>query len=61
MIVFNKSPSHTSKRNISLARAKDDRRAGVAKIKKITKENKKFLQDLGFKLGNATNNGRPVS
>lgn len=62
MIVYNKNLAHIRKCNIPLSIVKDDRRRpSVVKIKTITEDNRKFLKDLGFKLGNVTNYRPPIS
>lgn len=53
MIVFNKMPTVRRKCNISLPVSKEVRRINTIKNKrqiKITKENKRFLRDIGLKL-----------
>lgn len=53
MLVFNKTPTVRRKFNISLPVSKAVRRANTLNIKrqiKITKENKRFLRDIGLKL-----------
>lgn len=55
MLIFTKKSTTQSKPNISLCISKDDRRVNRIKKKKNSKENKKFLQYLGFKLQNAAN------
>lgn len=55
MIIFNKNLTTKDKRDISHSMLKGVRRLSVVKTKKITKENKIFLKDLGFKLQNVAN------
>lgn len=53
MLVFNKTPIVRRKLNISLPVSKAVRRVNTLNIKrriKITKENKRFLRDIGLKL-----------
>lgn len=50
MLIFNKTPTLRGKCNIVLPISKEVRRVTEFNVKRITKENKKFLQDIGFKL-----------
>lgn len=50
MLVFYKTTNVRGKCNISLPIFKEERRLKTIKIKKITKENKQFLRDIGLKL-----------
>lgn len=50
MLVFNKTPSGRGKCNISVPISKESRRVSTVNVRRITKENKKFLQDIGLKL-----------
>lgn len=60
MINFNKNRSNKDKSNISHSMVKEVRRLSAVKTIKITKENKRFLKDLGFKLQNAADH-RPTT
>lgn len=55
MIIYNKNPTTKDKRDISHCTLKEVGRRSVGKTKKITKENKIFLKNLGYKLQNVAN------
>lgn len=50
MLVLNKTPNERGKYNIRLPISKEVRRVSAVRINKVSKENKRFLQDIGFKI-----------
>lgn len=61
MIIYNKNYIAKVKRHISRSASKDIKSVCVVRKKKVTKENKRFLEDLGFKFQDAANHRSTMS